>query len=544
MKSQKSEKAKVDEQIKLLLDLKNQFKKEFNIDWKPDIQLGNLTVPKSSSGLSASDLDNKIISQGNIVRQLKTDKAPKPQVEEAVKVLLQLKTEYKTSTGSEWKPGSTSTLVPSVIQSASDIDQKIVNQGDLVRKLKIDKAPKNEIDSAVKVLLQLKSDYKNQTGSDWKPSTTNLNSDVKAVGSSKESADSISQKISLQGDKIRDLKAKKSDKSIIEAEVKILLAIKSDYKSVTGKDWKPETPTTTPKVVKEQLQPKKIESTNMNAEQTEFLAKVTAQGELVRELKSKKAVKNEIDEAVKQLLQLKADFKTKFGIDVPAPANARSSGNKENKQKPKVEVAPKQPKPAPVPKEEGAKKQTRLGLEAKKETNLPDWYSQIIIKGELIEYYDVSGCYILRPWSFAIWKVIKEWFDKRITDMGVKECYFPIFVSRAALEKEKTHIADFAPEVAWVTKSGESDLAEPIAVRPTSETVMYPAYAKWIQSHRDLPLRLNQWSNVVRWEFKHPQPFLRTREFLWQEGHTAFATAKEAQEEVLDILGESEYEKC
>lgn len=120
--------------------------------------------------------------------------------------------------------------------------------------------------------------------------------------------------------------------------------------------------------------------------------------------------------------------------------------------------------------------------------------------------------------------------------MGVKECYFPIFVSRAALEKEKTHIADFAPEVAWVTKSGDSDLAEPIAVRPTSETVMYPAYAKWIQSYRDLPIRLNQWNNVVRWEFKHPQPFLRTREFLWQEGHTAFATKEEACEEVYQIL--------
>merc|ERR1719334_2282598 len=111
-----------------------------------------------------------------------------------------------------------------------------------------------------------------------------------------------------------------------------------------------------------------------------------------------------------------------------------------------------------------------------------------------------------------------------------------MFVSHAALEKEKDHIADFAPEVAWVTKSGNSDMAEHIAVRPTSETVMYPAYAKWIQSHRDLPIKLNQWDNVVRWEFKHPQPFLRTREFLWQEGHTAFATFPEAKEEVMTIL--------
>jgi bifunctional glutamyl/prolyl-tRNA synthetase len=201
------------------------------------------------------------------------------------------------------------------------------------------------------------------------------------------------------------------------------------------------------------------------------------------------------------------------------------------------------------------KKQTRLGLEAKKEENLSDWYSQVITKGEMIEYYDVSGCYIYRPWSFAIWKVIKEWFSAEIDKLGVEDCYFPIFVSRSVLEKEKTHIADFAPEVAWVTKSGDSDMAEPIAVRPTSETVMYPAYAKWIQSYRDLPLKLNQWNNVVvrnatcfflfvvnvlfskRWEFKHPQPFLRTREFLWQEGHTAYATKEEADQEVKTILG-------
>lgn len=179
---------------------------------------------------------------------------------------------------------------------------------------------------------------------------------------------------------------------------------------------------------------------------------------------------------------------------------------------------------------------TRLGLEAKKEENFFEWYSQIITKSGMIEYYDVSGCYILRPWSFAIWKAIKEYIDKEITQMGVQECYFPIFVTRTVLEKEKAHITDFAPEVAWVTKCGESNLSEPIAIRPTSETVMYPAYAKWLKSDTELPLKLNQWNNVVRWEFKDPKPFLRTREFLWQEGHTAFATKAEADEEVLMIL--------
>lgn len=111
-----------------------------------------------------------------------------------------------------------------------------------------------------------------------------------------------------------------------------------------------------------------------------------------------------------------------------------------------------------------------------------------------------------------------------------------MFISAAALQREKEHVEGFAPEVAWVTKSGNTDLPEPIAVRPTSETVMYPAYARWIQSHRDMPLRLNQWCNVVRWEFKHPQPFLRSREFLWQEGHSVFNTKTEADVEVLEIL--------
>lgn len=146
---------------------------------------------------------------------------------------------------------------------------------------------------------------------------------------------------------------------------------------------------------------------------------------------------------------------------------------------------------------------------------MSDWYSQVITKGEMIEYYDVSGCYILRPWSYAVWEAIQTWFDAQIKKIGVQNSYFPIFVSRSVLEKEKNHIADFAPEVcfrnftrlnkysrtdrqvAWVTRSGDTELAEPIAVRPTSETVMYPAYAKWIQSYRDLPLKLNQWNNVV-----------------------------------------------
>ncbi|KAH7960310.1 hypothetical protein HPB49_018601 [Dermacentor silvarum] len=146
--------------------------------------------------------------------------------------------------------------------------------------------------------------------------------------------------------------------------------------------------------------------------------------------------------------------------------------------------------------------------------------TQVITKAEMIEYYDVSGCYILCPWAYSIWENIKEFLDSRIKVIGVQNCYFPMFVSAQALKREKTHVADFAPEVAWVTNSGNSDLVEPIPIRPTSETVDH----------------LNQWCNIVRWEFKHPQPFLRTREFLWQEGHSAFATREEAVEEVYKIL--------
>lgn len=177
-----------------------------------------------------------------------------------------------------------------------------------------------------------------------------------------------------------------------------------------------------------------------------------------------------------------------------------------------------------------------IGITVDKAKDFPGWYQQVLTKGEMLDYYDVSGCYILRPASYAIWENIQKWFDEKIKGLGVQNAYFPMFVSSRVLEREKDHIEGFAPEVAWVTRAGQSELDEPIAIRPTSETVMYPYYAKWVQSYRDLPLKLNQWNSVVRWEFKHPQPFLRTREFLWQEGHTAFLTKEEAEEEVLQIL--------
>ncbi|GJE93747.1 prolyl-tRNA synthetase [Phanerochaete sordida] len=178
----------------------------------------------------------------------------------------------------------------------------------------------------------------------------------------------------------------------------------------------------------------------------------------------------------------------------------------------------------------------QIAIGVKKEVDFATWYTSVLTKADMIDYYNVSGCYILKPWSYSIWEIIQGWFDSHIKELGVQNAYFPMFVSAKVLEREKDHVEGFSPEVAWVTRAGQSELEEPIAIRPTSETVMYPYYAKWIKSHRDLPLKLNQWNSVVRWEFKNPQPFLRTREFLWQEGHTAHLTKPEADKEVRDIL--------
>jgi len=222
-------------------------------------------------------------------------------------------------------------------------------------------------------------------------------------------------------------------------------------------------------------------------------------------------------------------------VDFSADADEGDSAPAESKQAPKGKKD-KQQKQQPKDKKTAKKGDTLLALQWKKTENFAMWYSDVIVLSEMISYYDISGCYILRPWSYKIWDLIQEWFNAEILKLGVENCYFPLFVSKDRLEKEKDHVEGFAPEVAWVTKSGDGDLAKPIAVRPTSETIMYPAYSDWIKSHRDLPLKLNQWSNVVRWEFKDPTPFLRSREFLWQEGHTAHTTYEDADEMVMQAL--------
>ncbi|KAJ3520544.1 hypothetical protein NM688_g9147 [Phlebia brevispora] len=170
-----------------------------------------------------------------------------------------------------------------------------------------------------------------------------------------------------------------------------------------------------------------------------------------------------------------------------------------------LKTEPAAPAPAKKEKEdakiEGA---VQIAIGVKKEVDFATWYTSVLTKADMIDYYSVSGCYILKPWSYNIWEIIQDWFNSKIREMGVQNAYFPMFVSSKVLEREKDHVEGFSPEVAWVTRAGTSELEEPIAIRPTSETVMYPYYAKWIHSHRDLPLKLNQWNSVVRWEFKNP----------------------------------------
>ena len=177
------------------------------------------------------------------------------------------------------------------------------------------------------------------------------------------------------------------------------------------------------------------------------------------------------------------------------------------------------------------------GITVKKSENFSEWYVQAIIKSEFFDYGDISGTTIFRPDGFFIWEKIHDYVDALFKDAGITNTYFPLLIPKKFLEKEKEHIEGFSPEVAWVTRAGQSKLEEELAIRPTSETIMYPAFSRWIRSWRDLPYRYNQWNNVVRWEFKHPTPLLRNREFLWNEGHSVFADEDSANLEKDQILG-------
>lgn len=169
------------------------------------------------------------------------------------------------------------------------------------------------------------------------------------------------------------------------------------------------------------------------------------------------------------------------------------------------------------------------------EEDFAKWYTDVVRKAELADYTDTKGCIAIRPYGYAIWENIQKYADEKFKENGVKNVYFPVLIPEDLLQKEKDHVEGFAPEVAWVTEAGGEKLEERYCIRPTSETMFSTLYSKWLKSWRDLPMIYNQWCNVLRWE-KETRPFLRSREFLWQEGHTIHETSEEAKKFTMDML--------
>ena len=164
-----------------------------------------------------------------------------------------------------------------------------------------------------------------------------------------------------------------------------------------------------------------------------------------------------------------------------------------------------------------------------------EWYTDIIQQAQLADYSPVKGTMVIRPYGYSIWESVQSYLDKKFKETGHQNAYFPLFIPNSFIQKEAEHVEGFSPELAMVTHAGGKELEEPLVVRPTSETIINHMFAKWIKSHRDLPMLINQWANVVRWEMR-TRLFLRTSEFLWQEGHTAHVTESEATEEALRML--------
>ncbi len=174
----------------------------------------------------------------------------------------------------------------------------------------------------------------------------------------------------------------------------------------------------------------------------------------------------------------------------------------------------------------------KIGITEKKDENFSEWYTQTVLKAELIDYSQVKGFIILREYGFSIWENIQSILDKEFKKDGTKNAYFPLLIPESLLNRESDHFKGFTPEVFWVTRTGDNEIDNKLAIRPTSETIAYESYAKWIKSWRDLPLKLNFWNSVLRAEIKDTKPFIRTSEFLWQEGHTAHETKEEATKQV------------
>jgi len=182
-----------------------------------------------------------------------------------------------------------------------------------------------------------------------------------------------------------------------------------------------------------------------------------------------------------------------------------------------------------------------IGITTRKEVDFSEWYTQVVTKTGLIDYSPVKGFIVLKPYGYRIWEIIKESLDKKLKESGHENGFLPILIPESLLSKEKDHFEGFIPEVFWVTKAGNTDLLEKLAVRPTSETLAYHIFSQWIMSYRDLPLKINFWNSALRAEIKSTKPFIRNSEFLWQEGHTVHEHQKEAEEEVLLILNYYQY---
>lgn len=177
-----------------------------------------------------------------------------------------------------------------------------------------------------------------------------------------------------------------------------------------------------------------------------------------------------------------------------------------------------------------------IGITVTKEADFSEWYTQVVLKAKLADYAPVKGLIVLRPEGYSIWESLRNTFDEKFSKNGIRNGFLPILIPESLLGKEQKHFAGFNPEVFWVTHSGENELGDRLALRPTSETLAYTMYSKWIQSWRDLPLKINFWNTALRAEIKATKPFIRTSEFLWQEGHTVHAVQEEAENEVMKIL--------
>lgn len=379
----------MDLEAKKLLELKAQFKTLTGQDWKPDTEVFHVTA-NSNAEAAVEQVLNKIADQGHKVRQLKSQSADKTVIETEVNVLVSLKADYKKLTGSDWK---LETVKPVIIKkekfpehpsenTVTDLLAKISKQGDKVRLLKNAKEERNIIDTEVKLLLALKTDYKSLTGQEWKPGTTVLSSktnETSKIDITDEDSLDLSvllTRIKIQGDKIRKLKSENAPKSTIDFEVQTLLSLKGGYKEKTGTDWTPNI----------KIEPKGTVaiddlSIKMSASpEKELLTKeINAQADKVRVAKSTNLPRENIDTEVKKLLALKTKYKEITGTDFPNIGGRGGNGSKKGVGK---NILTENKETVQLKAEVnalagGLKKQTRLGLEATKEENLPEWYSQV-----------------------------------------------------------------------------------------------------------------------------------------------------------------------